>query len=146
MTKGHVLARAPNVSSPSIENLLNNFTWHCLVRIFGNKLSMSMSMSNFQTEILTFRLSALFGRDSNIIFLYWSGWLFYLLRSWNLETSWVSWLSKISRTERWRMNRTFFCRARDTRLRMSELAEEIASTTTGLGKLIYNTFSFFNRT
>jgi hypothetical protein len=41
------------------------------------------------------------------------------------------------------MNRTFFGRARDTRLRMSELAEEIASTTTGLGKLINNTFSFF---
>ncbi len=29
----------------TVENLLNNFTWQCLVRIFGNKLSMSMSVS-----------------------------------------------------------------------------------------------------
>jgi hypothetical protein len=64
---------------------------------------------------------------------------FHLLRSW------LSWLSEISRIERWRMNRTFFCRARDTRLRMSELAEEIASTTTGLGTLIHKIFYFFPR-
>jgi hypothetical protein len=43
------------------------------------------------------------------------------------------------------MNRTFFGRARDTRLRMSELAEEIASTTTGLGTLIQKIFFFLPR-
>jgi hypothetical protein len=34
----------------TIEKHSNNFTWHCLVRIFGNILSMSMSMSKTRQD------------------------------------------------------------------------------------------------
>jgi hypothetical protein len=98
--------------------------------------------TNFQTEILSSDCLLCWREILTLFFYIEASWLFYLLRSWNLETSGLLDHSEISRTECWRMNRTFFCRARDTRLRMSELAEEIASTTTGLGTLIHIIFFF----